>query len=52
MNETKNLLKRMRKENKKNFNFKYFAINKNIKKSILFFFIIFNIKTIETLIAN
>jgi hypothetical protein len=33
MNEAKNLLKRMRKQNKKYFDSKHFATNKNINKN-------------------
>jgi hypothetical protein len=38
MNETKNLLKRMRKQDKKYFNLKHFVINKNINKNDLVLF--------------
>jgi hypothetical protein len=37
MNETKNLLKRMRKQNKKYFDSKHFTTNKNINKNDLVF---------------
>jgi hypothetical protein len=37
INETKNLLKRMRKQNKKYFDLKHFATNKNINKNDLVF---------------
>jgi hypothetical protein len=38
MNEAKNLLKRMRKQNKKYFDSKHFTTNKNINKNDLVFF--------------
>jgi hypothetical protein len=38
MNEIKNLLKRMRKQNKKYFNSKHFTTNKNINKNDFVFF--------------
>ncbi len=37
MNETKNFLKRMRKQNKKYFDSKHFTTNKNINKNDLVF---------------
>jgi hypothetical protein len=52
MNETKNLLKRMRKQNKKYFDSKYFTTSKNINKNDFVFFIIFNTKIIEVSIAD
>jgi hypothetical protein len=52
MNEAKNLLKRMRKQDKKYFNSKHFTTIKNINKNDLVFFHNTQHEMIEALIAS